>query len=62
MLRSMEPLLGPGSIILTHDGLGPGSLRTGCEETVSLVGELAARLRSMRCEPAPLIPNREVRA
>ncbi len=62
MLRSTEPLLGPGSIVLMHDGLGPGSLRAGCEETVSLVGELVARLRSMGCEPAPLVPSEGVEA
>lgn len=62
MLHSTEPLLGPGSIILMHDGLGPGSLRTGCEETVALVGELVARLRSMGCEPAPLVSSEGVEA
>lgn len=62
MLRSVEPLLGPDSIVLMHDGLGPGSLRTGCEETVALVGELAARLRSMGCKLAPLVPGEGVEA
>lgn len=54
MLRRIEPLLGPGSIVLMHDALGPGALRAGCEETVALVGPLVALLRSMDCEPAPL--------
>ena len=54
MLRRIEPLLGPGSIVLMHDALGPGALRTGCEETVALVEPLIARLRSIDCEPAPL--------
>lgn len=62
MLGYVEPLLGPGSIVLMHDGLGPGSLRTGCEETVALVGELVARLRSMGCEPAPLVSSEGVEA
>ncbi|MCA1729625.1 MAG: polysaccharide deacetylase family protein [Actinobacteria bacterium] len=52
MLRYVEPLLGSGAIVLMHDGLGPGSLRTGCEETVALVEPLVARLRSLGCEPA----------
>ena len=52
MLRYVEPLLGSGAIVLMHDGLGPGSLRTGCEETVALVDPLVARLRSLGCEPA----------
>ena len=54
MLRRIEPLLGPGSIVLMHDALGPGALRTGCEETVALVEPLVAHLRSIDCEPAPL--------
>jgi peptidoglycan/xylan/chitin deacetylase (PgdA/CDA1 family) len=54
MLRHVEPLLGPGSILLMHDALGPGSLRTGCAETVALVAPLVQRLRSMGCEPVPL--------
>jgi peptidoglycan/xylan/chitin deacetylase (PgdA/CDA1 family) len=57
MLRRVEPLLGPGAIVLMHDGLGPGALRTGCEETVALVGKLVARLRSIGCEPVPLLLN-----
>ena len=61
MLRNVEPLLGPGEVVLMHDGLGPGALRTGCEETIALVEPLVARLRSMGCEPAPLTPL-EVRA
>ena len=54
MLRRIEPLLGPGSTVLMHDALGPGALRTGCEETVALVEPLVAHLRSIDCEPAPL--------
>ena len=57
MLRRVEPLLGPGSVVLMHDGLGPGARRGGCEETVALVADLVARLRSMGCEPAPLTPS-----
>ena len=54
MLERIEPLLGPGSVVLMHDGLGPGARRTGCEETVSLVEPLVARLRRLGCEPTPL--------
>jgi peptidoglycan/xylan/chitin deacetylase (PgdA/CDA1 family) len=58
MLRNVEPLLSPGEIVLMHDGIGPGALRTGCEETVALVEPLVARLRAMGCELAPLtLPN-----
>ena len=54
MLRNVEPLLGPGEVVLMHDGIGPGALRTGCEETVALVEPLVARVRLMTFEPAPL--------
>src|SRR5215212_2215479 len=54
MLGRIEPLLGQGSIVLMHDGLGPGAQRTGCEETVALVEPLVARLRELGCEPTPL--------
>jgi peptidoglycan/xylan/chitin deacetylase (PgdA/CDA1 family) len=56
ILHRVKPLLGPSSVVLLHDGLGPGSLRSGCEETVAFVEPLVARLRSMGCEPAPLTP------
>ena len=55
MLRRVEPLLGPGAVVLMHDALGPGARRSGCEETVTLVGSLVAHLRSMGCEPIPLM-------
>ena len=32
----------PGAIVLMHDGMGPGALREGCEETVALVPLLVA--------------------
>ena len=54
MLGRIEPLLGQGSIVLMHDGLGPGARRSGCEETVALVKPLAARLRELGCKPMPL--------
>ncbi len=57
MLNGIEPLLGPGSIVLMHDGLGPGSLRSGCQETVALVEPLVALLRSMGCKPAIMSRN-----
>ncbi len=57
MLNGIEPLLGPGSIVLMHDGLGPGSLRNGCQETVALVEPLVALLRSIGSEPAGMFLN-----
>lgn len=56
MLRGVEPLLDPGAVVLMHDGLGPGALRIGCEGTVALIEPLVAHLRSMGCEPTPLMP------
>jgi peptidoglycan/xylan/chitin deacetylase (PgdA/CDA1 family) len=59
MLRRIEPQLWPGAIVLMHDGMGPGATRTGCEETVALVGPLVTRLRSLGCEPASLSSSRK---
>ncbi len=54
MLERVGPQLRPGSIILMHDGIGPGARRSGCSETVALVGGLVKRIRSLRCEPGLL--------
>lgn len=54
MLASVEPLLGPGAVVLMHDRIGPGALRDGCGETVSLVEALVPRLRGLGCEPSTL--------
>jgi peptidoglycan/xylan/chitin deacetylase (PgdA/CDA1 family) len=44
-----------GGTVLAHDGLGPGALRTGCEETVRFVTLVAAwaRERGLALEPLP---------
>jgi peptidoglycan/xylan/chitin deacetylase (PgdA/CDA1 family) len=31
----------PDAVVLAHDGLGPGALRTGCAETVELIRRIA---------------------
>lgn len=54
MLEAVSPALAPGAVVLMHDALGPGARRPGCEETVALVGPLAARLRSLGVEPVPV--------
>jgi peptidoglycan/xylan/chitin deacetylase (PgdA/CDA1 family) len=54
MLSSVDPMLGSGAVVLMHDGLGPGARRSGCEETVALIGALVERIRSLGCEPAPI--------
>lgn len=53
MLRSVEDELRPGSVILMHDGMGPGARREGCGQTVELIGKLARRVREIGCEPEP---------
>ncbi len=54
LLERVGPQLQPGSIILMHDGIGPGVRRSGCGETVALVGDLVERIRSLGCEPGLL--------
>lgn len=45
MLKAAGALLGDGAVVLMHDALGPGALRTGVEETVGLIAPLAALAR-----------------
>ena len=53
MLRSIEGNLRPGSVVLMHDGIGPGARREGCEQTVELIGKLSRRIREIGCTPEP---------
>jgi peptidoglycan/xylan/chitin deacetylase (PgdA/CDA1 family) len=57
MLARIAPELYPGAVVLAHDGLGPGALRTGCAETVKLIRLLATgrpdRAAGSRAGPAP---------
>jgi peptidoglycan/xylan/chitin deacetylase (PgdA/CDA1 family) len=54
MLNDINNGLGPGSVVLMHDGLGPGARRAGCGQTVALTGMLARRVRELGCEPEPM--------
>lgn len=54
MLDSISESLRPGSVVLMHDGLGPGARREGCDQTVALVGKLVERIRELGCEPEPM--------
>jgi peptidoglycan-N-acetylglucosamine deacetylase len=54
MLARVRGEISPGAIILMHDGVGPGSKREGCQETVDLVGPLVSLVRSHGLEPAKL--------
>ncbi|MGB3682263.1 MAG: polysaccharide deacetylase family protein [Rubrobacteraceae bacterium] len=61
MLASISPSLAPGSVVLMHDGIGPGARRDGCEETVALIEPLVGRIRALGCEPAPMRPARDAK-
>ena len=54
MLAAVLPDLRDAAIVLAHDGLGPGTLRDGCEETVALVAPLVAAARERGLEPGAL--------
>jgi peptidoglycan-N-acetylglucosamine deacetylase len=54
MLARIRGGLSPAAIVLMHDGVGPGSERAGCQETVDLVGPLVSVVRSHGLEPARL--------
>jgi peptidoglycan/xylan/chitin deacetylase (PgdA/CDA1 family) len=47
-----------GSVVLMHDGLGPGATRSDCRETLRLIPLLLATLRSRRLTPRPLADMR----
>jgi peptidoglycan/xylan/chitin deacetylase (PgdA/CDA1 family) len=57
MLASVEPRLAENAIVLAHDGLGPGALRSTCEETVRLIRPLVNAARRRGLEPIPLAPQ-----
>jgi peptidoglycan-N-acetylglucosamine deacetylase len=42
MLAAVGPELHHGVVLLLHDGIGPGALRDGCEETVRFTRMIAA--------------------
>ncbi len=54
MLARIEGEVLHESIVLMHDGVGPGATRGGCAETVALVGPLISLARSRGLEPVPL--------
>ncbi len=54
MLGRLRSTLAPGSIVLMHDGIGPGALRAGCEQTVALLPDLIALARERAVEVAPI--------
>jgi len=50
--------IGPGSVVLLHDGVGPGARRTGCPQTVALIPRLLDTLRARGLRTVPLSENR----
>jgi peptidoglycan/xylan/chitin deacetylase (PgdA/CDA1 family) len=54
MFGAIAPDLQDGAIVLAHDGLGPGALRSGCKETVELVNSLLERVPLLGLEVAGL--------
>jgi peptidoglycan/xylan/chitin deacetylase (PgdA/CDA1 family) len=43
-----------GDVVLMHDGLGPGALRSSCEETLGLTRRLLLAAAAAGLEPAPV--------
>lgn len=54
MLARILPELGPGAIVLAHDGIGPGATRTSTEQTAALIVPLAQALRARGLEGRPV--------
>ena len=46
--------LRPSSVVLMHDGIGPGATRADCRETAALVPRLVETLRARSLRPALL--------
>ncbi len=44
MLAAVGPELHEGAVVLLHDGLGPGALRQGCQETVRFTRLIASEV------------------
>lgn len=59
MLAAVGGRLASGSVVLMHDGLGPGARRTTCAETARLVEPLVRRARAagLRVAPLPALPG-----
>jgi peptidoglycan/xylan/chitin deacetylase (PgdA/CDA1 family) len=57
MLARARRRLAPGALVLMHDGLGPGAMRSGCQNTVELLAPLIAAARSRGLAPAAAVPR-----
>jgi peptidoglycan/xylan/chitin deacetylase (PgdA/CDA1 family) len=54
MLAHASDGLSDGGVVLMHDALGPGALRSGCQNTVELLAPLIAAARDAGLEPSSL--------
>jgi peptidoglycan-N-acetylglucosamine deacetylase len=54
MLEHARSLLAGGGAVLMHDALGPGARRTGCQNTLALLPQLAALARAHGLLLAPM--------
>jgi peptidoglycan/xylan/chitin deacetylase (PgdA/CDA1 family) len=52
MLAGIRPSIRGGAVVLMHDGIGPGALRTGASATVELITTLVDLIRERSLEPA----------
>jgi peptidoglycan/xylan/chitin deacetylase (PgdA/CDA1 family) len=57
MLACARRQLAPGAVVLMHDGLGPGAMRSGCENTVELLAPLIAAARARGLAPGAAVPT-----
>jgi peptidoglycan-N-acetylglucosamine deacetylase len=57
MHRRVAAGIGPGSVVLMHDGVGPGARRTGCRDTVELIPRLMETLAGSGLRAVPLSEN-----
>jgi peptidoglycan/xylan/chitin deacetylase (PgdA/CDA1 family) len=57
MHERVAPGVGAGSIVLLHDGIGPGARRTGCRETAELIPRLLETLAMRDLRAVPLSEN-----
>jgi peptidoglycan/xylan/chitin deacetylase (PgdA/CDA1 family) len=57
MLARAREQLAAGAVVLMHDGLGPGALRSGCENTVELLAPLIAAARARGLAPTAAVPT-----
>ncbi len=54
MVAAAAPDLHAGGSLLMHDALGPGSRRSGCENTVALLDGLTVSSRELGLDPQPV--------